>query len=206
MKKMNIIIDVGANEGSFLRQYLDDEKNMIFAFEPVPHLYEKLKSLELNHKNIKVFNYAINNNDGIEDFYINEPHYTSSLKPFTKYKDDWDEKVLLHQVNVINVKVYKLSTFLIENDLLGKVISFLKIDTQGSDLDVVKSLGNNIQNIKEIQLECFLTKNEESLYENEGKCDEILNFFESNNFTLKHHLKEDEKWSNLIFENKQFLI
>ena len=57
---MNIIIDVGANEGSFLRQYLNDENNMIFAFEPVPHLYEKLKSLELNYKNIKVFNYAIN--------------------------------------------------------------------------------------------------------------------------------------------------
>ena len=36
---MNIIIDVGANEGSFLRQYLNDENNMIFAFEPVPHLY-----------------------------------------------------------------------------------------------------------------------------------------------------------------------
>jgi hypothetical protein len=109
-------------------------------------------------------------------------------------------------MNVINVKVSKLSTFLVENNLSDKVISFLKIDTQGSDLDVVKSLGDYIKNFKSIQLECFSTKDEQSLYENESKCYEIIDFFESNNFELSHHFKEDEKWSNLIFKNKQFLI
>ena len=40
------------------------------------------------------------------------------------------------------------------------------------------------------------------MYENESKCYKIIDFFESNNFELSHNFKEDEKWSNLIFENK----
>ena len=107
------------------------------------------------------------------------------------------------------VEVKRLDNFIIENNI--KHISLIKIDTQGHDLNVVKSLGNYINIVDTIMLECQL----KNLYKNSFTKDEVITYMEKNNFTLtnvknNYNLPTDKipsdgiNWEeNLTFKNEK---
>lgn len=197
---MKIIFDIGANVGEITKKFLDNKENMVYSFEPLKEQYNDLKNLESVYPNLKVFNYAVSNEDGHKIFYSNEPHYTSSLKKFTSEKEDYG--VELKEKNKLLVKVIKLSTFIKENNLQDSIIDYIKIDTQGSDYDVLCSIDEFLPNVRKIKLECFITPVSKSLYEDECKCHDIIEFMEKNNFKLDDRQNFMNKWSDLIFINK----
>ena len=59
-------------------------------------------------------------------------------------------------------------------------IDFLKIDTQGTDLNVIKSLGKMINKVDIIEAEVQI----KPLYKNSFQKEEIIDFMEKNNFNL----------------------
>jgi hypothetical protein len=68
-------------------------------------------------------------------------------------------------------------------DIINKsqqYIDFIKTDTQGNDLKVIKSLGKYINNVKKIQVEVQL----QELYKNSPKKEDIVEYMNSNNFEL----------------------
>jgi hypothetical protein len=152
-----------------------------------------------------VINCAISDEDGEQTFYINEPHCTSSLKKFNdEVKNKWPNR--LNYKEKIIVKTIKLSTLIEELSLQNEIISFLKIDTQGSDLDVIKSSEKYLSNIKEIKCETFITDKNNDLYIDESKSDEVIEFMNQNNFILtKNEINETRLWSDLTFKNKKFM-
>ena len=77
-----------------------------------------------------------------------------------------------------SIKTKRLDTFIEENAI--KDIYFIKIDTQGTDFKVVKSLGKYIKNVRKIELEVQL----KSLYKNSSNKDEIIKFMTENNFSI----------------------
>ena len=87
---MNYVIDIGSNVGDITRKLLQDKINFVITVEPIPSLANNLKIWESNHSNLKVINCAISDADGEQTFYVNEPHYTSSLKKFNdEVKNKW---------------------------------------------------------------------------------------------------------------------
>jgi hypothetical protein len=89
------------------------------------------------------------------------------------------KKLGLDVVNVVDTPVVSLKMIM---DHIPKnrfeVITFLKTDTQGKDLDVVKSLGDYINKVILLQMEVF-TNNQ---YRNEQKKEDIEEFLAKHKF------------------------
>ncbi|MCP4736741.1 MAG: FkbM family methyltransferase, partial [Bosea sp.] len=86
---------------------------------------------------------------------------SSSLLPFTdevqKWKNPTPTTPLLQTINSYKVKAVRLDTFIEKVNLQNTIIDFIKIDTQGHDLNVIKSLGKYLSNVREILCEVQTT-------------------------------------------------
>lgn len=158
---MRIFIDVGCHTGYYSFMWVNDRNNIIYAFEPIPELYLKLKEKEKEFPNFKVFDYAICEDDGEATFNINNNLATCSLKEFT------DGYSAFQTLDRITVKTKRLDTFCKEQGIDN--IFLLKSDAQGSDLDVVKSMGENIKKCERLLIEAFITDDSSCVYVEEVK-------------------------------------
>jgi len=82
-------------------------------------------------------------------------------------------------------------------------IDFLKIDTQGHDLEVIKSLGDKISCVKEIVAEVQIVDFE--LYKGGTKKSDMVNYMKSNGFEIhqiQKYSKDQEE--NIWFVNTKF--
>ncbi len=127
IKNGDTVFDVGAHKGEW-STYASTlfSLNNVYAFEPIPNLY---KELNLNKK-WHVFPYAISAKEGMASltFYETIPALTSLYNRF---------ETLPHlPYSTITVPTITLDIFCQKNGI--KLINFLKIDTEGSELDVLK--------------------------------------------------------------------
>ena len=88
--------------------------------------------------------FAVSETNGLAEFSINEADGTSSLLSFNPvaFDSDWRNVAGLKTVESIMVPTIRLDTFMELMQL--ERIDYLKIDTQGADFMVVKSLGTRI--------------------------------------------------------------
>jgi hypothetical protein len=102
-------------------------------------------------------------------------------------------------VEKATVGTIRLDTFL---NLAGiQSVNYLKIDTQGLDLDVVRSAGNRLKDIHRICLECDVT--DHPLYRGASTKTETIEFLESHGFALIDVLAQSAgQEENLTFDNK----
>ena len=153
---LNVILDIGANDGSDGLGYALFNPNLkIYAFEPNPELISKInknkekieKIFNVKLSNYKIVNKAVSNFNGTSDFYLSELDLCSSL---LKYK-------FVKMKKKIACEVITLEKFCSEEKIDN--IVFLHVDTQGSDLDVLKGLkfykSINISQKKKITLFIF---------------------------------------------------
>jgi FkbM family methyltransferase len=156
--KLDSIIDIGAHKGDFSRKFINDKniKNF-FLFEPQLKFYKYLLNKFKNNKKIKIYNVAIDTvNNKIKKIALNVDPTTSSLAKI-------DKNSLLYKIkNIIlnskdnyyssqKVRTLRLDYFLKKKKI--NRISLLKIDTEGYEMKVIKSLGSDIKKIKYILLE-----------------------------------------------------
>lgn len=127
-----IILDVGANVGNYSKDIISYNNSCsIFAFEPHPTTYTKLKS-NIIVNNFQAFNVGIGNANGILELYdydTNDGSQHASL-----YRDVIKD---LHKGNPIShtVEIIVLDEFLMSQNL--QVIDLLKIDTEGNEFNVL---------------------------------------------------------------------
>tara|TARA_R110000824_G_scaffold285145_1_gene473394 strand:- start:422 stop:1021 length:600 start_codon:yes stop_codon:yes gene_type:complete len=192
-------LNIGAGTGE--SNCLFSDFDTVYCFEPNDFSFNKLK--ELNLDNLTLYNYGISDTEGYKTFNnYNHMGYSSLLDldksgEFYKHcsqadvgfdRDTWKTKI----------KVKRLDSFITENDLTN--INLIKIDTQGHDLNVVKSLGSYITIVNTIILECQ-TK---SLYKNSSTKKDIISYMNNNHFTLTHTESNDEDFEeNLTFKNEK---
>lgn len=184
----SVYIDIGCNRGYYAFEWLKMKDVMVYAFEPNPDLYALLKAKEA--ENFKVFDYAIDKEEGTKTFNIGQNDATSSLKKFDK---DFTAFGYSHS---IGVKVMRLDTFFTLHSI--ERVDFLKIDAQGSDLDVLKSMGDQIKKVKKIMVEAFIY-NDENVYEDEVKEGQVIDYLTPFGFKLINRAV-DNNYCDLTFE------
>ncbi len=194
-------LDVGAHHGqSTLNQAISDPAVTVYAFEPNLKLAAKLSGVTPNYVVIPA---AIAKQDGVSEFYLNREDAASSLKPFNPQTvQEWIGGEELQVETTTTVPTIRLDTFL--NQMQIDEVDYLKIDAQGSDFDVVLSLGDRLRDCHKVKLEVAITPIQ--LYSGAATKAEVLSYFIQHDFILIRIDKQShEQEENLTFVRKDQL-
>lgn len=202
-----IFFDIGANEGNdFINIAKNEPQTNVYAFEPIPKLVEKLRHLTSHLKNVNIIESAVSDFNGksiinISPESIYGDYSCSSLLEFSeKSKTEWPGREDFKIIDNLEVNVLRLDSFLIQNGITK--IDYLKIDTQGHDLKVLKGLGDFISIV-----ECGIMEagaKDDILYNGQNTENESIAFLESNGFEIINVSSNDifRNEVNIIFKNK----
>lgn len=139
-------IDIGANVGEVSAMLLSAGYR-VFAFEPLPETYERLRErFENISTGFKSFEMAVGAADGVTSFYtvnVGDPelskHMDADLSVYgTTVKHSMPAG--MEYSEPIDVKVRSLKSLHASGELPAD-ISILKIDTEGGDLEVIRGMG-----------------------------------------------------------------
>lgn len=139
------VIDIGAQTGNMAVAYsLFADK--VIAFEPNPATFEVLeKNSEINPV-IEPYNYAISDEEGPLEFHYSDYGFCNG--GFAT-RTETGIGVTGHKVP-IDVYGVNLEKFLQENNIKINKISLIKIDAEGHDKDILKTLTNIINKHKPV--------------------------------------------------------
>jgi FkbM family methyltransferase len=190
-----IWIDVGAHEGETTIRFAAASPDLlVYGFEPNLAVAARVMG---RLRNYVVIPMAIALKDGTAELKLTAVDAASSLL-------EMDEEVAAKWIGgaadlaVVNrqvVHTMRLDTFM--NRMGIEHVHFLKVDTQGADLDVVRSAGDRLRDIDRIQME--VTKGDQ-LYQGAAPTDEVLSFMADHGFKLVE--REDQTFGqeeNLTF-------
>ena len=177
--KKLIALDVGAQGGFNSDEFFERKYNSFFEsilVEPIQSEAEKLTGVK------HVINKGLWSKKGIKKFYMlkERPGSSSMYEPEEKNFD-------LHRIKKKDYNNFKVSNILeidcdtIENSLARfdiEYIDYLKIDTQGAELEILKGLGNYRPLLIKVEAHVF------SMYKNAPSWHELLNFLYDINYIL----------------------
>ena len=161
-----IVIDIGSSFGEFSRFIASLNQSIrVYAIDPN---FECTRFYQYSMKNLEVHNIAIWSKDiASQDFYVRKNPELSGLVP---ENTGLNQEIYRHHLDSLTLnRVSKVRTLTLENFLLEQKIEevdFLKIDTQGTDIDILMSAGKFIEYVKAVCVEVSY-ESSLSLYENE---------------------------------------
>jgi FkbM family methyltransferase len=159
--KINRIFDVGCRSDSDFIEFTGE----VHYFDPVNEFIEKLKTQE-NMNKASYFNSFGLGEDNKELYYY--PRYQSFYDRINSCSvSDKSNKIVLH--------IKKGKDYINNNNI--KNIDFLKIDTEGYELNVLQGFEDFLENIKIIQFEYGGT-----FLDNNTKLIDVINYLEQKGF------------------------
>ena len=176
------VLDVGANRGQFakfLRDALGYEGRII-SFEPVSSIFQELTEAARDDPRWDVYNLALGSRNTDQKIYISERSQFSSFLKSTEYcETHFGERTKENREEA--VKVRRLDEMLEEIvDDLDSAKIFLKLDTQGYDLEVFAGLGDKCKSVAALMSEISIIP----LYEEMPDWKEGLSCFQRAGFEI----------------------
>jgi FkbM family methyltransferase len=180
--QIDCVFDVGANDGQYATMLRKDVgfKGLIFSFEPNPAAAEHAMRQAQHDARWHVEQMAISVSDGVQSFNVMADSQFSSLSA-----PRHDESDLFRDWNKVNqtieVKTETLTTAYRRLQALhGFNRPFLKMDTQGYDVEIVTHAGPALAEFLGLQSELAVKK----LYENSVDFKKAIEVYESCGFEL----------------------
>lgn len=206
----SVVFDIGTNIGQHLiHNARKNTDTSFFAFEPNPFCYNRLIESTFDLPNVTIINKAVSDFDGKAKFNITTDIDNYSASSLLKFNDilslNWNGVEKNFKVSkIIDVDVIRLDKF-IENLNIQK-IEFFHCDAQGSDLNILKGLGDKISIIKAGCVEAAIKRN--VLYYNQPLVDEVRLFLQKNNFLIREIKCNDtnNNEANIHFVHKSFVV
>lgn len=157
---IDMVFDVGANKGQYARLIRSRVgfHGPIVSFEPIPTLANDLMKSAANDPAWHVRQAALSSSNGSAEFHVmNSSDFSSLSMPSEK------DTSAFHEMNSIkeNIIVKTQTIESIFDDLKHKFSfqnPFLKLDTQGFDMEVIKGAGRKISSFPLIQIELSIKK------------------------------------------------
>jgi len=180
LKHFNIttILDVGANTGQFAYYTRKSGyQNRIVSFEPLSSAFTILNQFAKNDRNWQLVNCAIGNQDGKIEINISQNSQSSSiLDMMPEHEKSAPESAYMGKEKV---EIHKLDS-IIPKHTGNLEQTYLKIDTQGFEKNVLSGAEKSLKSIKGLQLELSLVE----LYQGETLITEMLNIIKDLGFTI----------------------
>jgi FkbM family methyltransferase len=170
------VLDVGANKGQYAQEIRSLGFNgQIYSFEPTSY-YEHLAKASEGDTNWKTYRFGFGTTSGKLEMYIasNDGESSSLLKP----KNIMEQGFGISFEKTEEVEIKTLKEFL-DLNVISNI--YLKIDTQGNEMNVLLGLSDQINHVSVIEFESALI----SLYEGETGHYEIAQYLISHGFKVK---------------------
>ena len=145
------LIHVGANYGQEAKAY-DKLGLEVLWVEAIPEIHDSLRDVIQDFKKQKAIAALVTDVDGQEyQFNIsNNNGLSSSIYELKDHKDIWPS---VHYINSLKLKSKTLNSVLLDNNINPTDYQALVLDTQGSELLVLKGCLPLLQHIKYIKTE-----------------------------------------------------
>lgn len=177
--EVDCVFDVGANvgqHGHMLRKYVGYEGRII-SFEPGPKAFAKLQDLAQRDGNWHAEMVALGSTPGIAEFTVYEKSEISSFWQFSQSKHA--PRNMARETVKVQVRTLE-DCFREAKARWNFKRAYLKLDTQGSDLDIVKSAGPVIREFVGLQSEIAFR----NIYEKAPDFVTALSHYQSLGFSL----------------------
>jgi FkbM family methyltransferase len=195
---MKTIIEVGANSGTDTINLAADGST-VYAFEPTHELIKNnLRPLSKQYPNIKVIPFAVDTTNNFTTFNIagQSDWGCSSLHKFnTDIHQLWPGRKDFKFTKSVNTFCIRLDSFLEMSNI--KEVDYLWIDAQGNDWNVLKSLGKQLDIVKEGKCEVSYTV---SLYNTDNTIENVKPWLEKRGFIVKVNPDKKNKECDLHFK------
>tara|TARA_Y100001980_G_C14525084_1_gene300550 strand:+ start:749 stop:1438 length:690 start_codon:yes stop_codon:yes gene_type:complete len=197
-KDIRIVVDIGAHKGEFLK-HIKKIKSIrkVYSLEPQKNVYEYLLN-EIDNKKFFAYNIAISNINGKQKMQIHDFSMTSTFSKVNENSIYYKIKNLIignKKKKFEFVKTEKLDLFIKKRKL--KKIDLLKIDTEGHELNVIKSGLKALKKTKYLLIE--FRQNDLYLNYSSFKLHQIItknNFKLIKNFKFPMFSMEDRLYKN----------
>jgi len=180
------ILDVGANEGQTANQFIKFFPGArIFCIEPVSGTFQKLKN-NVKANNVSFYHLALGSESGsfeIKTSFDNSNNTMNSLKTPNPVNEGKEFKV--EKVNVMTLDMFCKEQQVSE-------ISYLKIDTEGFDLEVLKGGRSMLEQKKIGFIEVEAGMNPDNKYH--VSFDDLKNYLESFDYYLFGVYEQFQEW------------
>lgn len=177
--KIDLIFDIGANEGQFSELLFKlGYKGKVISFEPLSEVHTKLIARSKKFPGWEVAERcAIGETDEETEINISKNTLSSSVLKIKKEHTDAEPESVI--TGTEKIKVYKLDTIGSKYSGVSKNI-FLKIDTQGYEEKILNGASVFLNNVKGLLVETSLVP----LYDGQALFKEVLKKVESAGFEL----------------------
>lgn len=163
-----IIVDVGANIGATSAFFsISYPKAQIYSFEPTIMNYSLLKKNMKNFDNVSIFNKGAHEHRRTQKIYLD-----NDMGGRNSIYQSWTNTSRFEEVELIN-----LADFFKSEDI--KKIDILKIDTEGCEVPILKTLKSFYQSLSVVYLE----------YHTENDKVEIVNMMEQSHFVFDDRVR-----------------
>jgi len=170
---LKTVVDVGARDDTYFIEQ-SNQTTELYLFEPHPEFYKKLmasieqKGLDKQYPNLHVLNLGVSDTS-------TTLAYHEKAQSFVNRWNEEPSKFL---------PVVRLDS--LESLQKTQEISFLKIDTEGYEIDVLRGAENLFEKIKLIQFEYGGTYPHRGVF-----LKDVINYLQKHNFTYFYYLSND---------------
>jgi len=152
-KRGGIFVDIGAHDGVRISNTKFFEESMGWhgiCIEPLPHRFKELR----RNRSCICIEGCISTREGTEQFRMIGPDYemiSGVIRFYDPRHIQCYKKAMDHQSKEISVKAHLLNKILAEHEMYH--INYLSLDTEGGELDILKSIDFNMYSIDVIDVE-----------------------------------------------------
>jgi FkbM family methyltransferase len=175
---IDLVIDVGANEGQFGRLLRSFYFGEILSFEPVSSAFGRLAKSSAGDAKWKCYNVALGGEESTQTINVSSATVYSSLLEANRYcTTHFGAEALGIGKEVVSVRRFdalldEMAMFTDDKRIL------LKLDTQGYDIEVLKGLGSRLKHVMALQSEVSLIP----IYEGQISWTQSISIFEEAGF------------------------
>jgi FkbM family methyltransferase len=168
------VLDIGANRGQFsLFANTALGTREIDAFEPLPECADVIRSIL---PFVSVHEVALTDTEGVRNFHVSRANDSSSLREITPTQTK-------HFPGTEEVEIRSVPATRFDTWCSGRTIrrpSLAKIDVQGSELNVIQGMGQEIRQIDYIYAELSFVE----LYEGQALAGETIGYLDGQGYSL----------------------
>lgn len=192
LNEIKTILDVGSLNGIESVKFTEKLPNCnVHTFEPNEESYNNVLISTEGINKIKVHNVAVSDFKGESDFYITYDNMggSSLLEPSIIHKTG-------PNISKTTVSVVRLDEFCYENNITE--VNVLWMDVQGSELNIFKGMGDILNDVKAIYVECSMIP----YYKGASHKDEVIEYLTKYNFELVSETHHDNYEGDFMFLKK----